>query len=70
MADKYAKLEQDFGLVTKKLETCEETRRRLHNTVQELRGNVRVLARIRPFLTHEASEKGEKHYLSVCAYLK
>ena len=28
-------------------------RRKLHNTIQELRGNVRVFARVRPFLPHE-----------------
>mmetsp|Transcript_34943 Transcript_34943/g.45064 ORF Transcript_34943/g.45064 Transcript_34943/m.45064 type:complete len:270 (+) Transcript_34943:983-1792(+) len=28
----------------------EATRRKMHNTIQELRGNVRVFARVRPFL--------------------
>jgi len=29
---------------------CQSERRRLHNLIQELRGNVRVFARVRPFL--------------------
>ncbi|KAJ8613823.1 hypothetical protein CTAYLR_004909 [Chrysophaeum taylorii] len=33
-----------------RLRDAETTRRRLHNTIQELRGNVRVFARVRPFL--------------------
>lgn len=28
-------------------------RRKLHNTIQELKGNIRVFVRIRPFLPHE-----------------
>ncbi|KAJ1616425.1 P-loop containing nucleoside triphosphate hydrolase protein [Pavlovales sp. CCMP2436] len=31
-----------------KLHDAEETRRRLHNTVQELKGNIRVFCRVRP----------------------
>jgi len=31
----------------------ENERKRMHNTIQELRGNVRVFARIRPFLPNE-----------------
>jgi kinesin family protein C1 len=33
-----------------KLTLSEQQRRRLHNLVQELRGNIRVFARVRPFL--------------------
>lgn len=32
------------------MRTGEQQRRKLHNTVQELRGNIRVFARVRPFL--------------------
>lgn len=32
------------------LKVGELQRRKLHNTIQELRGNVRVFARVRPFL--------------------
>jgi len=36
------------------LRQAEATRRKLHNTIQELRGNVRVFARVRPFLPSDA----------------
>ena len=35
------------------LRGAETTRRKLHNTIQELRGNVRVFARVRPFLPND-----------------
>ncbi len=38
-----------------RLQTSEQTRRKLQNLVHELRGNVRVFARVRPYLPHEAS---------------
>src|SRR5688572_4809213 len=31
-------------------------RRKLHNTIQELKGNIRVFCRLRPFLGDEASD--------------
>jgi len=42
-------------------------RRKLHNTIQELRGNVRVFARVRPFLPHEQAKLrvGEEPWLRV-----
>jgi kinesin family protein C1 len=44
-----------------KLREADTLRRKLHNTVQELRGNVRVFARVRPFLpSDEVLEEGEK----------
>ena len=36
-----------------KLRAGEVQRRKLHNLVQELRGNVRVFARVRPFLPND-----------------
>jgi len=36
-----------------KLKAGEVQRRKLHNLVQELRGNVRVFARVRPFLPND-----------------
>lgn len=32
---------------------AESARRKLHNKIQELRGNVRVTTRVRPFLPHD-----------------
>ena len=41
-----------------KLDECEMVRRRLHNEVQELRGNIRVFCRVRPPIG--AAERAEK----------
>ncbi len=34
----------------------ETARRKLHNRVQELRGNIRVFVRVRPFLASDGAE--------------
>lgn len=47
-----------------KLDECEMVRRRLHNEVQELRGNIRVFCRVRPPVS--AAECAEK--MQVFAY--
>jgi kinesin family protein C1 len=36
-----------------KLQVSEQTRRKLFNVIQELRGNIRVFARVRPFLPND-----------------
>jgi kinesin family protein C1 len=41
---------QKFRDLEDKLKASEISRRKLHNLVQELRGNIRVFARVRPFL--------------------
>jgi len=41
---------QKFKDYEEKIRNGETQRRKLHNLVQELRGNVRVFARVRPFL--------------------
>jgi kinesin family member C1 len=41
-----------------KLRVSEVQRRKLHNLVQELRGNVRVFARVRPFLPNDGLDMG------------
>lgn len=41
-----------------KLRVSEALRRKLHNLVQELRGNVRVFARVRPFLPNDGLDMG------------
>ncbi|KAH8065582.1 hypothetical protein JL721_8135 [Aureococcus anophagefferens] len=38
-----------------KLRDADVTRRKLHNTIQELRGNIRVFARVRPFLPSDGA---------------
>uniref|UniRef100_UPI00398F200D carboxy-terminal kinesin 2-like n=1 Tax=Pristiophorus japonicus TaxID=55135 RepID=UPI00398F200D len=42
-----------------RLHRTEQERRRLHNTVQELKGNIRVICRIRPFLDSEKKDGSE-----------
>jgi kinesin family protein C1 len=37
-------------------------RRGLHNKLQELKGNIRVLCRIRPLMPHEAKASKKKLY--------
>ena len=44
------KTEEKIAALEEELRLSEITRRKLHNTIQELRGNVRVFARVRPFL--------------------
>jgi kinesin family protein C1 len=43
------------------LNVSETARRKLHNRVQELRGNIRVFVRVRPFLPSDGVEFNEKH---------
>ncbi|KAJ7387878.1 Kinesin-like protein kifc1 [Desmophyllum pertusum] len=40
-----------------KLRSEETIRRDLHNTIQELKGNIRVFCRVRPMLTAEESQR-------------
>ncbi|XP_013777347.2 carboxy-terminal kinesin 2-like isoform X1 [Limulus polyphemus] len=39
----------------------EQTRRKLHNIIQELKGNIRVFCRVRPLLPNELDEIPEEH---------
>jgi kinesin family protein C1 len=43
-----------------KLRTEESIRRKLHNQIQELKGNIRVFCRVRPALPHESADDGSK----------
>lgn len=45
--------EQETALINVRLATHESDRRALHNTLQELKGNIRVFCRVRPALTQE-----------------
>ncbi|ODN74458.1 hypothetical protein L202_06845 [Cryptococcus amylolentus CBS 6039] len=42
-----------IGEIEEELRNAETIRRKLHNQVQELKGNIRVFARVRPVLGHE-----------------
>ncbi|EPY52718.1 kinesin-like protein Pkl1 [Schizosaccharomyces cryophilus OY26] len=45
--------------LSKKLFAEESLRRQLHNTIQELKGNIRVFCRVRPFLPRECQKSDE-----------
>lgn len=46
-------LEEKLAVCMEKMQAGEKNRRKLHNTIQELKGNIRVYCRVRPFLGHE-----------------
>ena len=43
-----AELEEGIAIADKKVEEMESMRRKLHNQIQELKGNIRVFCRVRP----------------------
>merc|ERR1719209_368735 len=45
--------EAEIARLVKKGDWHETERRRLHNTIQEMKGNIRVFCRMRPFLPSE-----------------
>uniref|UniRef100_A0A8C0BUE5 Kinesin motor domain-containing protein n=1 Tax=Buteo japonicus TaxID=224669 RepID=A0A8C0BUE5_9AVES len=54
--------EQQLGQQEERLHGLEMERRRLHNLVQELKGNIRVFCRVRPVLPEEEErQKGLEH---------
>ena len=67
--DKLTAAHEDFAKEKADLEAqvrdCAAERRKLHNTIQELRGNVRVFARVRPFLPGDGVDEDEKKQPSV-----
>ena len=58
-AKKIVECEAEIERLVKKGDGHETERRRLHNVIQELKGNIRVFCRIRPFLPHELKKGGE-----------
>ncbi|KAL1407621.1 kinesin-like nuclear fusion protein [Vanrija albida] len=48
-----AECDRKVAAVEEELRNAETIRRKLHNQVQELKGNIRVFARVRPALPHE-----------------
>ncbi|KAH8053741.1 hypothetical protein JL722_9216 [Aureococcus anophagefferens] len=53
--DAAATCEGRVAEMEEKLRDADVTRRKLHNTIQELRGNIRVFARVRPFLPSDGA---------------
>jgi kinesin family protein C1 len=45
--------------IQEKLRAEETIRRKLHNQIQELKGNIRVFCRVRPALPHEAADENK-----------
>lgn len=50
---KITQMESLIATLKDSLSKGEIERRKMHNTIQELKGNIRVLCRIRPFLPHD-----------------
>jgi kinesin family protein C1 len=48
--------ERDTESLNQQIRTCETVRKRLHNEIQELKGNVRVICRVRPLLGKETTD--------------
>ena len=64
-------LQEKLASCEKEVQEGELIRRKLHNTVQELKGNIRVFCRLRPLLTSESESEtcqfnfSDDHQLSV-----
>ena len=54
--DELAQRTTQVADLERKLVENEKLRRKMHNTIQELRGNVRVHVRLRPFLPSDRDE--------------
>lgn len=61
-----AEKDQLITELQEKIRQGEKARRLMHNTIQELRGNVRVFVRARPFLPYEMVEKKQPESIISC----
>jgi len=59
------KYRQQVAELEKAVLEGEVQRRKMHNFIQELRGNVRVYARVRPFLPSDQMDASAEHCISV-----
>lgn len=53
MKEEVSRANEHVTEIEEELRTAETIRRKLHNQIQELKGNIRVFARVRPALAHE-----------------
>ena len=56
IANELMKANEDLKECQKRLFQAELVRREMHNRIQDLRGSVRVVARVRPFLKHDGEQ--------------
>merc|ERR1712227_247412 len=54
--EKVVSLNEEMKKLQKQIIDGESQRRKLHNIIQELRGNVRVFARVRPYIPIDGEE--------------
>lgn len=62
-----AEKDRELSLASTKLREGEKLRRKLHNTVQELKGNIRVFCRVRPLLASEAASSRALEHIQISA---
>ncbi|XP_038671695.1 kinesin-like protein KIFC1 isoform X3 [Scyliorhinus canicula] len=70
MEEQQSTIEQQREMIMERderLHCAEQERRRLHNTVQELKGNIRVICRVRPLLDSEAAGCSEIEHVQFSA---
>ena len=63
-------MEELLSLAHRRLAAADELRRLHHNVIQELRGNVRVFVRTRPFLPNDPTPRGTGSTVNVSANVR